>query len=385
MIFNLAMISLLTTKIIVIKETDLENDISKVCQAIKNDESTCGRFLFDDRYCIFHSKDVENKRKIFDKEFWIDFERQKREEQEYDFSYFIFPNSISFEGITFDKCTYFNHAIFFGDANFNNTSFLCQYVFFNYVEFLGNNTSFVNASFLLKNDLWFMDAKFMGEKTIFSDATFSGDLTSFNSAKFLGKILLFDDVRFLASATDFEDSDFLNKTIWLYNSYFQNVEGLFETLKYKTKHLKRIKYKIIDFKFRLSDECALKYPIINKMVNDEWYLNDFREQYPFIYRVWNITSKCGRSVLRWAGWSMSIAIVFAIIYMLIGHDAFQTRHQTWFSFFYYSIVTFTTLGFGDITPIKWYTEILVTVEVILGYIMLGGLISIFSNKLSRRS
>ena len=56
------------------------------------------------------------------------------------------------------------------------------------------------------------------------------------------------------------------------------------------------------------------------------------------------------------------------------------RIPTWFTFYYYSIVTFTTLGFGDIVPKNILAEILVTIEVILGYIMLGGLISIFATK-----
>jgi hypothetical protein len=84
---------------------------------------------------------------------------------------------------------------------------------------------------------------------------------------------------------------------------------------------------------------------------------------------------------------LGIAIFFAVLFLLIGPEQFKPKPEgySWFSFFYYSIVTFTTLGFGDITPISWCTEILVTIEVILGYIMLGGLISILANKLARRS
>jgi hypothetical protein len=93
------------------------------------------------------------------------------------------------------------------------------------------------------------------------------------------------------------------------------------------------------------------------------------------------------SFTRWALWSLFFAVFFAILYMIIGPDSFMSNpgKYTWFSFFYYSIVTFTTLGLGDINPIKWLTEIIVTVEVILGYLMLGGLISILANKLARRS
>jgi len=61
------------------------------------------------------------------------------------------------------------------------------------------------------------------------------------------------------------------------------------------------------------------------------------------------------------------------------------RDKTDFTPYYFSIVTFTTLGFGDITPANKAGEIWLALEVILGYIMLGGLISIFANKLARRS
>jgi hypothetical protein len=52
---------------------------------------------------------------------------------------------------------------------------------------------------------------------------------------------------------------------------------------------------------------------------------------------------------------------------------------------YYSVVTFTTLGFGDVIPNTIEASRWVMAEVIIGYIMLGGLISILANKLARRS
>jgi hypothetical protein len=67
--------------------------------------------------------------------------------------------------------------------------------------------------------------------------------------------------------------------------------------------------------------------------------------------------------------------------------AFDLAHLEWsrISLIYYSVVTFTTLGFGDIVPKSMEATWWVMVEVILGYIMLGGLISIFATKLARRS
>ena len=52
---------------------------------------------------------------------------------------------------------------------------------------------------------------------------------------------------------------------------------------------------------------------------------------------------------------------------------------------YFSIVTFTTLGFGDVTAYTLWGKFWVCLEVVIGYMMLGGLISIFSNKMTRIS
>ena len=100
------------------------------------------------------------------------------------------------------------------------------------------------------------------------------------------------------------------------------------------------------------------------------------------YYIWLAISDCGQSFTRWFAVSALLCIVFGIIYSRLSGDfsIANDRVPTPFSFYYYSVVTFTTLGFGDILPKTLRAEILVTLEVILGYIMLGGLISIFASK-----
>ncbi len=46
---------------------------------------------------------------------------------------------------------------------------------------------------------------------------------------------------------------------------------------------------------------------------------------------------------------------------------------------------FTTLGFGDVKPQTELAAIIVMFEVIIGYVMLGGLVSILATKLARRA
>ena len=48
-------------------------------------------------------------------------------------------------------------------------------------------------------------------------------------------------------------------------------------------------------------------------------------------------------------------------------------------------LTFTTLGFGDVKPVNAWGEFVVLLEVVSGYIGLGGLISILANKVARRA
>jgi len=128
---------------------------------------------------------------------------------------------------------------------------------------------------------------------------------------------------------------------------------------------------------------------LRRYIYDQRYLRSFKSNHPFLYRIWQISCDCGNSISLWAAWSLLFATIWGFVYKTTGPARFNLGGEewSWFAPFYYSIVTFTTLGFGDITPKlgEWGLQMLVTAEVIMGYIMLGGLISIFANKLARRS
>lgn len=101
--------------------------------------------------------------------------------------------------------------------------------------------------------------------------------------------------------------------------------------------------------------------------------------------VWWLFSDCGRSITRWAIWSFLLIILFGLCFYLMGPGHFNTPilRFSFLNMFYYSAVTFTTLG-GNIFPSTETAVVLTIAEVLLGYIMLGGLISIFASKLARR-
>ena len=133
-------------------------------------------------------------------------------------------------------------------------------------------------------------------------------------------------------------------------------------------------------------------PLFKRYAQDMDYLCQFKKEHKYLYYLWQYSSNFGQSLLLWAGWSFLLAILFATVFYFMGTGCFYINpHKVgnlpfdFLTMSYYSIVTFTTLGFGDVTPITRTAAFLVTFEVIFGYIMLGGLISIFANKLARRS
>ncbi len=126
-----------------------------------------------------------------------------------------------------------------------------------------------------------------------------------------------------------------------------------------------------------------------RFAQDQDFIEEFREAHPAYYRVWLVLTDCGRSMLRVVLWSLFFLVLFGWIYYLLGEEAFNTSAGGlgWsvFTTTYYSVVTFTTLGFGDITPNSPEAAVVVMLEVIVGYVMLGILISILATKVARRS
>ncbi|MBA7616113.1 hypothetical protein ES703_23405 [subsurface metagenome] len=50
---------------------------------------------------------------------------------------------------------------------------------------------------------------------------------------------------------------------------------------------------------------------------------------------------------------------------------------------YFSLVTFVTLGFGDIWPDVWLAKVIVGVEVVFGYVFLGLIVTLIARKMGR--
>ncbi len=125
---------------------------------------------------------------------------------------------------------------------------------------------------------------------------------------------------------------------------------------------------------------------LRRFVLDQNFIKEFRASgkiAAFVYYFWWISSDCGRSMMRWCMWILFQALFFAWIYTFFSID--YGPYQTVISPLYFSIVTLTSLGFGDVVPASAGAQTVAMIEVITGYMMLGGLLSIFSSKIARRA
>ena len=109
-------------------------------------------------------------------------------------------------------------------------------------------------------------------------------------------------------------------------------------------------------------------------------------------RIWlfilEYTCKYGESPLRFAIWVLAIILIFASLYSPCGFvelggvewkdniidDAITATH--------FSVITFSTLGYGNIHPINLAAKIITCIEVFIGYITFGILLVLISRKLT---
>ena len=316
----------------------------------------------------------------------------------------------SFRGTQFSGVAIFAMAEFSKEANFNEAKFSGGTAFWHARFLKHTNTYFTRTEFYVYSN--FREAQFDGD-VHFINAEFHGNVT-FNSFSYCGKVN-FREVKFYKEA-EFRrpnaNAD-VNNLSFDY-TYFFNVVGLFEFIEENDKVFKKLRKRSKtlkteflpkNFKLILGEATTARYPVQSRQIKDDMYLLDkkerisklgpWRRRFGFkniLFFLWWLFANYGRSFKRWAAWSFGFAIAFAFIYYFSYSDYmlnFQTVYVSegfrFFSFIYYSIVTFTTLGFGDIVPRTGWLQFWVMLEVILGYIMLGGLISILANKLARRS
>jgi uncharacterized protein YjbI with pentapeptide repeats len=108
-----------------------------------------------------------------------------------------------------------------------------------------------------------------------------------------------------------------------------------------------------------------------------------------LFGAWGLIDY-GRSLGRPLLYAALLCFLFGLIYMFDmrlgwGLIEYSGSSQSPLTPFYFSIVTYTTLGYGDVLPLNWLGELLVMLEVVFGYTTLGLLLSILANRVARRA
>jgi hypothetical protein len=322
-----------------------------------------------------------------------------------------------FSGDTFFEFAHFSRDAYFESAHFSRVAYFESAHFSRDVSFefahFGGNASFGYAQFSkyadfgyahFNGDVRFQFAQFSGG-TNFGLAQFSGD-ADFGYARFSSSayfsVAQFSKNAYFNSAEFSRDADFssvkLNGDANFKNAVVARPAG-FGNVTFRENHvfkglwnttlgrIKRLHWQITDFSGFNTEKVmdGASNPWLKRYIDDELWIQSWRERSWWrktLFIIWELTSHCGRSIGLWAFWSVLIAFIFGFLHK--GHIEVGSVNN-WYTPFYFSVVTFTTLGFGDVTAKDGLGQFWITLEVVLGYVMLGGLISIFANKLARRS
>ena len=318
-----------------------------------NNELICNHEADDSGYCIFHKKHKtkeENKEVI----------KLIKEKKISDFSGFIFEENfninevidysykeLNFTETTFIKEVLFNNYIFKGKTIFNQTNFL-------------DFTTFINSKFrytAIFNNVIFNSKH--SNKKIFMGVEFTGQNLVISSVYNLPRLdgIKFDDV-------DYEKEHYINGKINYRIARNQaNKIGDHERIGYYYYKERAYGSKNI----RVED-----YPTYRDYLSTKFF--DALSKYTVGYgeRPWNILIV-----------SVMTISIFALLYMFIGIKTLNneligisiktlSQHSlveilnTYIDLWYFSMVTFTTVGYGDMIVTTTIGKILVGLEVFFG-------------------
>jgi hypothetical protein len=121
---------------------------------------------------------------------------------------------------------------------------------------------------------------------------------------------------------------------------------------------------------------------------DQCFIEEYKCKHKYGHFFWKLFSDCGRSMSRWLSWCVVVVMFFSYLHYSFLKEEFNITDNTVPNFFdvmYYNVMMFVTLGVDKIQPNETVGRVLIVVELIVAYIMLGGLVSIFTNRLAKRS
>jgi len=153
--------------------------------------------------------------------------------------------------------------------------------------------------------------------------------------------------------------------------------------------------KTILLRLNTTDLDWSKHPQLIRDIHYQQFLDAFKNKSKLHRRIlhplWGITSFFGERISLWLFWAGVIILLFAAVFcytdccFYLPPDPLQGSEVLSFTDgVYLSGLTFTSLGLGSYEPANSLAKWLILAEVMLGFIMLGSLVSFFANKFVRR-
>lgn len=326
-----------------------------------------------------------------------------------DFHLAAFNDKVTFMLTTFNGVAIFESTEFNGEVNYSYSKFNNKAVFS--LATFNSGVDFQSATF--NDEAYFWSVTF-NDIAFFQLAKFNG-YSGFMSATFDG-VALFNYVRFgknvdLSCANldnitpesfDSIGDAYVSSSIRGSHYFFQMAgEGHWDNAHYLEASNSFRNAKMAYEKEGIYDQASSMYIKEKNSIRLDMKINKGSPLRYIWLTVWKYTSNYGENPLWFIGWVAAIVLVFAIIYMPVMPDWWPSitfkeyPYHDWNSgivdgaFFnivtaiYFSIVTFATLGFGDISPISITGKIATISEVLLGYMMFSTLITLVARKMTR--
>jgi uncharacterized protein YjbI with pentapeptide repeats len=302
-----------------------------------------------------------------------------------------------FRGATFQGTANFRGATFQGTANFRGATFQGPAYFW---EATFQDAYFGEATFQGTANFWeatFQDAYF-GEATFQGTANFRGATVenTFEFAPTKNKILDFQYVKFLFRANITAD---LTSTRF-HRAYLDNVA--FIDCIWPRKIYGEVHMEDEDIGLSYSQLETIYRDLKQNMQNH----GDYNTAGKFYYRememrrkgstswknriwlnIYRIVGGYGEGPLNTAAVSGLIIILFALAYGISGCLQYTVQNpclsQQIKDSIYFSFVTFTTLGLGDISPASDLGKFLICCEAVIGAFLIALFVVVFARKMMR--
>jgi len=320
----------------------------------------------------------------------------------------IFESAADFSGVTFQKDAYFNECSFQGDADFSGVTFqkdayfnkaTIQHVYFDGAVFQGNSdfhfTTFKESAYF--DGVNFRNASFSGaifrKSAYFVKTIFERNLdfypSSVNKIDLKGAQFLFKGhVTADLSKTRFHRADLENVAFidctWPKNIYEEaHMKGNDENLSFK-------KLETIYRKLKQNMQLHGNYSKAGEFYYREMKMRrkgtETKKKRLWL-ELYRGLAGYGEKPERTAFSSIFTILIFALLYWIFECLQYPAQnltllHQIKYTV-YFSFVTFTTLGLGDIHPVNDWGIVLICCEAIIGAFLIALFVVVFARKMMR--